>query len=115
MKSIYDVLKSLGIYRTYKGYYYVAEAVRLVMKDASLLLYISKSLYPAIARVYVTTVSCVERNIRTIITTCWESGNIEQLEKLAGTRLYKKPTTGEFIDILPNYLNLNESQMNIEG
>ena len=39
----------------------------------------------------------------------------EQLEKLAGTRLYKKPTTGEFIDILANYLNLNESQMNIEG
>ena len=108
MKPIYDMLKSLGIHRTYKGYYYVAEAVRLVMNDASLLLYISKSLYPAIARVYDTTISCVERNIRTVITTCWESQYVTQLENLAGVHLYKKPTSGEFIDILANYLNLQE-------
>ena len=105
MKEIYNVLQSLGIHRTYKGYYYVAEAVRLVMKDASLLLYISKSLYPAIARVYDTTISCVERNIRTVIISCWESEYMSQLEMIAGVRLYKKPTSGEFIDILANYLN----------
>lgn len=108
MKPIYDILKSLGIHRTYKGYYYVAEAVRLVMKDASLLLYISKSLYPAIAKVYDTTISCVERNIRTVITTCWEGEYVAQLEHLAGVRLYRKPTSGEFIDILANYLNMIE-------
>jgi len=105
MKKIYDLLKELGIHRTYKGYYYVAEAVRLVMQDASLLLYISKSLYPAVARVYDTTISCVERNIRTVITGCWESEYIKDLESMAGIRLYKKPTAGEFIDILANYLN----------
>ena len=108
MKPIYDILKSLGIHRTYKGYYYVAEAVRLVMKDASLLLYISKSLYPAIARVYNTSINCVERNIRTVITTCWEGEYVAQLEHLAGVRLYRKPTSGEFIDILANYLNMVE-------
>ena len=36
MSRIDDVLKALGIRRTYKGYYYVADAVRLVMEDASL-------------------------------------------------------------------------------
>lgn len=41
MGRIYDVLRALGIRRTYKGYYYVADAVRLVMTDASRLLYIS--------------------------------------------------------------------------
>ena len=40
MGRIYDVLRALGIRRTYKGYYYVADAVRLVMTDASRLLYI---------------------------------------------------------------------------
>ena len=105
MKPIYDILKSLGIHRTYKGYYYVAEAVRLVMRDASLLLYISKSLYPAVAKIYGTTISCVERNIRTVVTICWESEYVHALETIAGIRLYKKPTTGEFIDILANYLN----------
>ena len=108
MKPIYDILKTLGIHRTYKGYYYVAEAVRLVQKDASLLLYISKSLYPSIARVYDTTISCVERNIRTVVTACWESEYATRLEELAGVPLYKKPTSGDFIDILANYLNLQE-------
>lgn len=105
MKPIYDMLKSLGIHRTYKGYYYVAEAVRLVMRDASLLLYISKSLYPAIAKAYDTSISCVERNIRTVVTTCWESEYVDALEMIAGVPLYKKPTSGEFIDILANYVN----------
>lgn len=113
MKPIYDLLKELGIHRTYKGYYYVAEAVKLVMQDASLLLYISKSLYPAVARTYDTTISCVERNIRTVITACWDSEYVTDLESMAGVRLYRKPTSGEFIDILANYLgnqNKNESE-----
>ncbi len=42
MGRIYDVLRALGIRRTYKGYYYVADAVRLVMTDSSRLLYIFK-------------------------------------------------------------------------
>lgn len=105
MKAIYNVLQSLGIHRTYKGYYYVAEAVHLVMKDATMLLYISKSLYPAVAKVYDTTISCVERNIRTVISGLWESEYVSELETFAGVRLYRKPTSGEFIDILANYLN----------
>lgn len=71
MSRIDDVLKALGIRRTYKGYYYVADAVRLVMDDASLLLYISKSLYPEIARIHNTTINCVERDIRTVVKRCW--------------------------------------------
>ena len=54
---IHDVLKTLGIRRTYKGYYYVADAVHLVMNDPSMLLYISKSLYPEIARRHDTTIN----------------------------------------------------------
>jgi two-component system response regulator (stage 0 sporulation protein A) len=104
MGHIYDVLKTLGIRRTYKGYYYLADAIHLVMDDASLLLYISKSLYPEVARRNHTTMNCVERNIRTVINHCWCGENIDTLEEMAGIALSEKPTSGEFIDILSSYL-----------
>lgn len=104
MGRIDEVLKSLGIRRTYKGYYYVADAVRLVMEDASLLLYISKSLYPEIARLHNTTINCVERDIRTVVKRCWGSEYADVLESMASIPLYERPTSGEFIDILSGYL-----------
>ena len=104
MGRIDEVLKSLGIRRTYKGYYYVADAVRLVMEDASLLLYISKSLYPEIARLHNTTINCVERDIRTVVKRCWGSEYADVLESMAGIPRDERPTSGEFIDILSGYL-----------
>lgn len=104
MGRIYDVLKALGIRRTYKGYYYIADAVRLVMSDATKLLYISKSLYPEVARIHDTTINCVERDIRTVVSSCWESEYADILAEMAGAPLYRKPTSGEFIDILSSYL-----------
>ena len=90
MSRIHDVLKTLGIRRTYKGYYYVADAIHLVMNDASMLLYVSKSLYPEIARMHDTTINCVEY--------------ADVLRDMAGVPLYRKPTSSEFIDILAEYL-----------
>ena len=107
MSRIDDVLKALGIRRTYKGYYYVADSVRLVMEDASLLLYISKSLYPEIARIHNTTINCVERDIRTVVKRCWGSEYADILESMAGIPLYDKPTSGEFIDIHVSYTPLD--------
>lgn len=104
MSPIYNALKALGIRRTYKGYYYVADAVRMVMSDASMLLYISKYLYPEVAKIHETSITCVERDIRTVITCCWRSEYARILESMAGTPLYRKPTSGEFIDILSSYL-----------
>lgn len=104
MGCIYDALRTLGIRRTYKGYYYVAEAIQLVMEDASLLLYISKSLYPEVARRHGTSINCVERNIRTVVNSCWDSDYVHVLESMAGGKLYRKPTSGEFIDILSSYI-----------
>ena len=104
MSRIHDVLKTLGIRRTYKGYYYVADAIHLVMNDASMLLYVSKSLYPEIARMHDTMINCVERDIRTVVKCCWDSEYADVLRDMAGVPLYRKPTSSEFIDILAEYL-----------
>lgn len=104
MQQIHDLLKSLGIRRTYKGYYYVADALRLVRDDESMMFYVSKTLYPEIAKMHNTTIKCVERDIRTIASGRWESEHLPFLESVAEIPLFRCPTSSEFIHILSHYL-----------
>ena len=83
-------------------------ALELVLHDEEYLLYITKRLYPDIAKHFHTTSAKVERSIRTAITICWNEGNKNLLIKIAGYPLTRKPTTGEFISILSFYLRLKE-------
>lgn len=104
MSTIHHLIHSLGIHATYRGYRYLVYAVALSMQNEDYLLFISKSLYPAIAQKYQVSVSSVERNIRTIITACWNYGNRDLLQEITPYPLTEKPTTGEFIDILVTHL-----------
>lgn len=103
-KEIQKLLRDIGSNNTYLGYYYTTYAVQLVIEDETKLILISKWLYPDVAIKFHTSVSCVERNIRTIIQTIWEHGNIELMEAIAGKQLLEKPTNSEFISILAFYI-----------
>ena len=104
MKSIPYCVRSLGIGGNYQGYRYLTHALMLCLEDEDYLLGVSKLLYPEIARIYQTTASSVERNLRTVITVCWERGNRELLQSMSMYPLLGKPTTGEFLDIITGYL-----------
>ena len=58
------LIRSLGIGATYRGYEYLIYGIRLCLSDENYLLFVSKYLYPDIARHYNTTSYSVERNIR---------------------------------------------------
>lgn len=103
-KEIQKFLREIGINNTYLGYYYVTYAIQLVIDDETKLILISKWLYPDVAIKFHTSVSCVERNIRTVIQTIWEHGNLELLETAAGCKLRDKPTNSEFISIIASYI-----------
>ena len=105
MNEIPYLVRSLGIGATYRGYRYLTLALTLCFEDEDYLLGISKLLYPHIAQTYQTSVSSVERDLRTVITVCWERGNRELLKQISPCPLYTKPTTGEFLDILTNHLH----------
>ena len=109
MNDIQNLVRSLGIGATYRGYRYITYAISLCLKDEDYLLCISKLLYPRIAEVYSTTVSSVERDLRTIINVCWERGNKKLLEEISPYPLSSKPTTGEFLDILTAHLKHQKS------
>ena len=104
MDEISRLVRSLGIGATYRGYRYLLLALTLCIEDEDYLLGISKLLYPYIARTYQTSVSSVERDLRTVITVCWERGNKKLLQEISPYPLLNKPTTGEFLDILMNHL-----------
>lgn len=103
--EIERLIRTLGIGATYRGYRYLSSGIALCLQDENYLLSVSKLLYPQIARMYCTTSSSVERDLRTVIKVCWERGNKEYLKKLAMHPLDSRPTSGEFIDILVAYIN----------
>lgn len=104
MDHIYALLHELGISAKYKGYYHMALAVELAMEDEKRLEYVTKRLYPDVARAFGTTPNCVERDLRTAVSVSWRKGGQAALERMSGCPLNERPATAEFVDILVNYL-----------
>lgn len=100
MNTVESLPFSLGIRTNYKGYYYLVDALTLIMEDENRLLSIGTELFPAIALKYQTDVRCIERNIRTVIKVCWESTACQKLQSISPYPLESPPTVGEFLDIL---------------
>ena len=103
MKKVYGLIRRLGVTSKYKGYYYLVEAISMAMAQEDRHIRITKDIYPYLARKYITTPSNIERDIRTVINTCWET-NKSGLDKIAGYPLKFKPTNSEFIDMIAYYL-----------
>ena len=77
--------------------------------SAVLLNYITKLLYPTIAKKYKTTSSSVERAIRHAIEVAWNKGQIDVLEDMFGYTISAgkgKPTNSEFIALIADKLRL---------
>lgn len=71
--------------------------------------YITKLLYPTIAKKYKTTSSSVERAIRHAIEVAWGRGKIEVLDEMFGYTVSAgkgKPTNSEFIALIVDKLRI---------
>lgn len=66
-----NLLRRLGVNNSYVGFRYTVYGVIRAIANPELLIYISKGLYVEISAEYRTSIGCVERNIRTIISTIW--------------------------------------------
>lgn len=103
MHEVYKVIRRLGVTSKYKGYYFLAEAVKMCMEMQENPIRITKDIYPRLAKKFKSTPMNVEHDIRTIINVCWNT-NRETLNDIAGYSLNYKPTNSEFVDILAYYL-----------
>ncbi|MDO4166814.1 MAG: sporulation transcription factor Spo0A [Eubacteriales bacterium] len=107
--DITNILLEIGIPAHIKGYQYIREGIMMAFYDRNMLHYITKFLYPSIAKKYHTTSSSVERTIRHAIEVAWRRGDIDTLEEVFGNTVSAgkgKPTNSEFMALLTDKLRL---------
>jgi len=100
---ITETLRELGVPAHIKGYTYIREAIKMVVKNQDLLGQITKELYPGIAQKFQTTPSRVERAIRHAIEVAWSRGKVEEIDSIFGYTIDNskgKPTNSEFIAMI---------------
>ena len=104
-----ESIHELGVPAHIKGYQYVRTAIMMVVENMELLNYITKQLYPVIAKKYSTTSSRVERAIRHSIEVAWSRGRPETMNKVFGYTIDTgkgKPTNSEFIAMVADKIRL---------
>ncbi len=104
-KVIINTLDSFGVSRSYTGYNYVVYGLLLIIEDEKRIECITKSLYLDIAEHYQTNWNCVEKNMRTVVTSVWKSHNAALLEIIFNkSNRAKRPTNKEFLKYMYDYV-----------
>ena len=107
--DVTKMIREIGIPAHIKGYQYIREGIMMSVKDPEILNYITKFLYPTIAKKYHTTTSSVERAIRHAIEVAWNRGKMDAMEDLFGYSVNSgkgKPTNSEFIALIADKFHL---------
>lgn len=107
--KVTGILHNIGVPAHIRGYHYMREAIMMAVNDIDILNYITKELYPAIAKKCNTTSSRVERAIRHAIEVAWNRGKVEEIDKFFGYTINNnkgKPTNSEFIALIADRLRL---------
>ena len=97
-------LRLLGVSGKLSGFYFAVYMLEQVWENPEYILLITKRLYRQTAQHFNTTTSCVERNLRTLVQTCWRQPDHSLLDQIAGCPLLQPPTNTQFIDMLAFYL-----------
>ena len=114
-KDVSLLARDLGIPAHIKGYQYIRSGIVMAVEDSNMVNYITKLLYPSIAKEYKTTSSSVERAIRHAIDIVWNRGNQKLLGEIFGSFVHSgqdRPTNSEFIAVIADRIRL-EYQMNV--
>ncbi len=107
--EITNIIHEIGVPAHIKGYFYLREAIYMVINNVDLLSAVTKVLYPTIARKFNTTPSRVERAIRHAIEVAWNRGCVETIDSLFGYTIPRdkgKPTNSEFIAMIADKLRM---------
>ncbi len=109
--KVTNILHEIGVPAHIRGYHYMREAIIMSVNDMDVLNYITKELYPSIAKKCGTTPSRVERAIRHAIEVAWNRGKIDAIDELFGYTINNhkgKPTNSEFIALIADRLRLEQ-------
>lgn len=101
---IYHDLREHGIETPCYGEKFLCDALEIMEADPASLTFISKGIYPPIAKRYNTSISSVERNLRFLIEKLWErEAENGYFKMMTGKALTIRPRNGEFLSIMYAY------------
>lgn len=99
-----DIQKTIRQFRVtskYKGYILIIHAILLYEnKDY---VQITKDIYPVLAQKYHMSTTSVERNLRTVIETCWRNDR-RAVQEIFGYDINKCPSNSEFIEAIAYFV-----------
>lgn len=108
-KRISEKLRSLGVPANLKGFFYLKTALIFMDRNPNYIHYMTKGLYPDIAKEHGTTASRVERSIRHAIEKVYLVGNLKEIQSLGTYSCNKgKMTNSEFIASLYEKMKFEE-------
>ena len=85
-----------------------------MQKNPSYLDFITKSLYIDMAKKFRTSSACIERSVRTAISTIWKTNNLKLLYEICGNEFIERPTNKEFFSLFYRYLSREEQEVKTE-
>lgn len=103
-----ELLRRMGVSGCYRGLPYITRAVDLLIEDPERIHYIVKGLYLEVAQELGSTITCVERDIRTVIRAIWANPDHTMLEQVMSHHLVRRPKNGEFLESLTHYIRTTE-------
>jgi Response regulator containing a CheY-like receiver domain and an HTH DNA-binding domain len=101
-----DVIIRLGIAPSLKGYYYIRSSVIMILNEEDTVMGITKRIYPDVAKEYKTSAGKVERDMRHAIDLSWKKDEGLGYEKVFGCSFHKKPTNGQMLANIAEYVKL---------
>ncbi len=113
-RGVTSIMHGLGIPAHIKGYQFLRTAITKTIYEPDLINYVTKTLYPTVARIHGTTPSRVERAIRHAIEVAWDRGDVETLTSYFGytiSRQRGKPTNSEFIAMIADNLRMKNNDL----
>ena len=108
--EIAEILRGIGVPVHVRGYAYLKTAINLALANKEMLQSVTGKLYPAVAEVFDTTGSRVERSIRHAIESAWDRSESSLREELFGYTIHNakgKPTNSEFIALITDKLKID--------
>ena len=108
--KVTEILHQIGVPAHIKGYHYLRDSIIMCVEIPDIINAVTKRLYPAVAKVYNTTPSRVERAIRHAIEVAWDRGDVDILNSYFGYTINNgrgKPTNSEFIAMISDKLRLH--------
>ena len=112
--EVSSLLHDLGIPSHVRGYKYIREGIMMLYTSKEVATLVTKEIYPAIANMYNTTSTRVERAIRHAIEISWTRGDLKIMEDLFGNSIdfeRSKPTNSEFLTTIADRVKLHRGQL----